>query len=197
MSPVWRSLLSQIAEHTDVVWVGGAREVPGWLSDLNISTESSPPSEPTIRAVSCASPRHEILEAFRWARRHMAKGVLPQELAIATASPALWDDHVLAQAEASNLPVHFIHGRAALSTAEGQLCAALAEILLRGFSRTRVVRLVALLRNPKQAIQVGAERLVARAAKRHTVTGRVPLARCNRRVDARDLFGREGPPTVA
>ena len=76
----------------------------------------------------------------------MAKGVLPQELAIATASPALWDDHVLAQAEASNLPVHCIHGRAALSTAEGQLCAALAEILLRGFSRTHVVRLVALLR---------------------------------------------------
>ena len=146
MSPVWRPLLSQIAEHTDVVWVGGAREIPGWLSDPNIFTETSPPSEPTILAVSCASPRHEILEAFRWARRHMAKGVLPQELAIATASPALWDDHVLAQAEASNLPVHFIHGRAALSTAEGQLCAALAEILLRGFSRTRVVRLVALLR---------------------------------------------------
>ena len=77
MSPVWRPLLSQIAEHTDVVWVGGAREIPGWLSDPNISTETSPPSEPTIRAVSCASPRHEILEAFRWARRHLAEGVLP------------------------------------------------------------------------------------------------------------------------
>ena len=146
MSPVWRPLLSHIAEHTDVVWVGEAREIPGWLSDPNVSTKTSPPLEPTIQAVSCANPRHEILEAFRWARRHMAKGVLPQELAIATASPALWDDHVLAQAEASNLPVHCIHGWAALSTAEGQLCAALAEILLRGFSRTRVVRLVALLR---------------------------------------------------
>ena len=74
------------------------------------------------------------------------RGVFPQEVAIATASPEMWDDHVLAQAEASNLPVHFVHGRAALSTAEGQLCAALAEILLRGFSRTRVVRLIALLR---------------------------------------------------
>ena len=144
MSPVWRPLLSQIAEHTDVVWVGGAREIPGWLSDPNISTETSPPSEPTIRAVSCASPRHEILEAFRWARRHLAEGVLPQELA--SRQRRRHCGMTVAQAEASNLPVHFIHGRAALSTAEGQLCAALAEILLRGFSRTRVVRLVALLR---------------------------------------------------
>ena len=146
MAPVWRPLISQIAQHTEVVWVGEARKIPDWLSDPNIAIETSPRLEPAIRAVSCASLRHEILEAFRWARQHLAGGVLPQEVAIGTASPEMWDDHVLAQAEASNLPVHFIHGRAALSTAEGQLCAALAEILLRGYSRTRVVRLIALLR---------------------------------------------------
>lgn len=146
MSPVWRPLLSLIAEHTDVIWVGEARQVPGWLSEMKIAVETSARSESAVRAVSCASPRHEILEAFRWARRHLTQGALPQQIALATASPNMWDDHVLALAEAANLPLHFIHGRTALSTAEGQLAAALAEILLRGLSRTRVVRLVALLR---------------------------------------------------
>ncbi len=154
MSPVWRPLLSEIAEHTEVVWVAEAREIPAWLSpDTNISVETSQCFEPAIRAVSCASPQHEILEAFRWARQHLATGIPPQELAIATASPEMWDDHVLAQAESSNLPVHFIHGRPALSTAGGQLCAALAEILLRGFSFMRVVRLVALLRNQNKRFE--------------------------------------------
>ena len=147
MSPVWRPLLLLIAQHTEVVWVGGAREIPDWLSGTDIAAETSPQSEPTVRAVSCASPRHEILEAFRWARRHLAQGALPQQLAITTASPEGWDDHVLALAEATNLPLHFVHGRPLLSTADGQLTAALAESLLRGFSRPRVVRFVDLLRS--------------------------------------------------
>ena len=54
---------------------------------------------------------------------------------------------MLALAESANLPLHFIHGRAALSTADGQLAAALSEILLRGFSRMRIVRMAALLRS--------------------------------------------------
>lgn len=70
-----------------------------------------------------------------------------QEIAIAAASPDGWDDHVLALAESANLPIHFVHGRAALSIPEGQLAAALAEILLRGFSRRRLVRFVALVRS--------------------------------------------------
>lgn len=146
MSPVWRPMLTRMAQHGTVVWVAEAREIPGWLSETKIAVQRAPPSKPTISTVSCASPRHEILEAFRWARRHLARGVLPQQIAITTASPETWDDHVLAMAESANLPLHFMHGRTALSAAEGQLAAALAEILLRGFSRTRIVRLVALLR---------------------------------------------------
>ena len=146
MSPVWRPLLARIARHADVEWVAEAREIPGWLSETGTAARKGPRFEPQVSAVSCASPRHEILEAFRWARRHLATGVLPQEVAIATASPETWDDHVLAIAGSANLPVHFIHGQAALSSADGQLAAALAEILLRGFSRDRFVRLVGLLR---------------------------------------------------
>ena len=147
MSPVWRPLLSLISRETDLVWVGKARQIPGWLPHTGIAVETTPAAAPAARAVSCASPRHEILEALRWARQHLAGGALPQQIAITAASPELWDDHMLALAESANLPLHFIHGRAALSTADGQLAAALSEILLRGFSRMRIVRLAALLRS--------------------------------------------------
>lgn len=150
MSPVWRPLLSRISRETDVAWVAGARTAPNWLRDSGTDVKTAPEANPSVRAFSCASPRHEVLEALRWARQHLARGVLPQQIAITAASPENWDDHMLALGEAANLPLHFIHGRTALSTAEGQLAAALAEILLRGFSRTRVVRLAALLRSRNQ-----------------------------------------------
>ena len=150
MSPVWRRLLSLMGRETDVVWVAEARETPDWLHDSGIEVETAPQASPTVRALSCASPRHEVLEALRWARKHLARGVLPQQIAIIATSPENWDDHLLALGEACNLPLHFIHGRTVLSTAEGQLAAALAEILLRGFSRARVVRLAALLRTQNQ-----------------------------------------------
>ncbi len=153
MSPVWRPMLSRIAEHTEVVWVAESRQEPEWLSESSVSVETSAQNKPAIQTFSCASPRHEVLEALRWARRHLASGATPQEIAIVTASPESWDDHVLALMESANLPLHFIHGRSALSTSQGQLVAALAETLLRGFSRTRVVRLVALLRSQTKAFE--------------------------------------------
>lgn len=150
MSPVWRRLLSLISRETGVVWVAEAREIPDWLHDSEIEVETAPKASPTVRALSCASPRHEVREALRWARQHLAQGALPQQIAIVATSPENWDDHMLALGEACNLPLHFIHGRTVLSTTEGQLAAALAEILLRGFSRARVVRLAALLRSQNQ-----------------------------------------------
>ena len=153
MSPVWHPMISRIAEHTEVVWVAGARQVPEWLSSTGIPVETSTPTQPAVQTFSCASPRHEMLEALRWARQLLASGATPQEIAIVTASPESWDDHVLALMESANLPLHFIHGRSAHSTSQGQLVAALAETLLRGFSRTRVVRLVALLRSQTKAFE--------------------------------------------
>ncbi len=153
MSPVWRPLLSLITQATEVVWMAEARHVPDWLSSTGIAVQRSTPQQPAISAISCASPRHEVLEALRWARRHLAQGASPQQIAIVAASPEAWDDHMLALAETANLPIHFVHGRAALTASEGQLAAALAEVLLRGFSRTRLIRFVALLRsqNPRFA----------------------------------------------
>ena len=153
MSPVWRPLLSCMAQSTEVVWIADARHVPDWLSSTGIPVETTIPYQPSTKAVSCASPRHEILEALRWARQHITAGALPQQIAITATSPESWDDHMLALAEAANLPMHFVHGHAALTTSEGQLAAALAEVLLRGFSQTRLTRFVALLRsqNPRFA----------------------------------------------
>lgn len=147
MSPVWRPLLTVMMQNTEVVWMAEARRVPDWLSTTGIAVERTTPKHPAVSAISCASPRHEILEALRWARRHLVQGASPQQIAITAASPEAWDDHMLALAKTGNLPIHFAHGRAALTTAEGQLAAALAEVLLRGFSRTRLTRLIALLRS--------------------------------------------------
>ena len=50
--------------------------------------------------------------------------------------------------------LHFVQGRKALSTPEGQLAAALAEVLLRGFSQARMTRLIALLRSQNSDFKI-------------------------------------------
>ena len=147
MSPVWRPLLSAMTQATDVAWIADASYIPNWLHSTAVRIEVRASTTPTISAISCASPRHEVLEALRWARQHLTQGTAPQEIAIAAASPEAWDDHMLALGEAANLSIHFAHGRAVLTTSAGQLAAALAETLLRGFSQTRLTRLVGLLRS--------------------------------------------------
>ena len=146
LSLVWRPLLKEVATHTEVIWFAEKEKISPWLEDTNIRIEERPPANPTVLSYSCAEPQHEILEAFRWARRHLSRGIRPQDLAIATASPEIYDDYVLAMSQTSGIPVHFIHGRAAVETPEGQLTAALAEVLLQGFSRERIRRFVELLR---------------------------------------------------
>jgi hypothetical protein len=148
MSPVWRPFLSALKDVTDVQWVAGPRQVPAWVRDLGIVIAETAPEHPEIQCESCASPRHEALEAMRWARALIASGrAKPEEIAIAAASPAEWDHHFDALGEMAGIELHFVHGRKVLSTAEGQLAAALAELLLRGFSQARMTRLVGLLRS--------------------------------------------------
>jgi PD-(D/E)XK nuclease superfamily protein len=147
MSPVWRPLLAALAAETDMQWIAGPRHVPLWVYELGIPVAEAPRETPEIRTESCASPRHEALEALRWARELIAGGrARPEEIAIAAASPEEWDDHFLALGEMSGFDLHFVHGRKVLTTPDGQLAAALAEVLLRGFSHTRMVRLASLLR---------------------------------------------------
>jgi hypothetical protein len=66
------------------------------------------------------------------------------EIAITAAACEPWDEHVLALAADTGLRIHFAHGVPALSTRDGQRCAALADVLVRGLSEPRVRRLVGL-----------------------------------------------------
>jgi hypothetical protein len=146
LEPVWRPLLQHLSAATEVVWIAGPRYVPDWVAEIGLPISREPATTPTLIAESCASPRHEALEALRWARALLAQGrALPHEIAIATAAPQAWDDHFAAFAESTDFELHFVHGRRVLELGEGQLAAALAELLLRGFSRTRMIRLVDVL----------------------------------------------------
>src|SRR5690606_37986656 len=99
----------------------------------------------------CADPRHEALEALRWARELLATGkARPEEIALAAPATAEWERHVAVIAAEAALPVAFAGGRPALSTGDGQAAAALAEILLKGLSRSRVHRLLSLIHGQTQ-----------------------------------------------
>jgi hypothetical protein len=128
MSPVWRPFLAALAAETDVQWIAGPRHVPPWVHELGIPVVETPRENPEIRTESCASPRHEALEALRWARELIAsRRARPEEIAIAAASPEEWDDHFLALGDMSGLDLHFVHGRKVLTTPDGQLAAAIAD----------------------------------------------------------------------
>jgi PD-(D/E)XK nuclease superfamily len=153
LEPVWQGLLTDIAKHIPVAWNVGPREAPGWLDGTTITLRKSAPVTPTLEMQSCATARHEVIEALRWARALLAAGAARvEEVAIAAASPGAYDDIMEAAAADATLPLHFAHGRRALNTRDGQAAAALADILVRGLSQDRVRRLVALARAPGTAL---------------------------------------------
>jgi hypothetical protein len=146
MSPCWRPLLHAVGEIVPVTWIAGSRHVPDWIRKTRAEVRSEAPSKAQPVLYSCAHPHHEVVEAFRWMRALLAAGTArPQEIAIAAASPADFDDHVLALSRDCNIPVHFVHGIKAVAGRDGQLAAALAEVLVKGISQEKVRRLFTLL----------------------------------------------------
>ncbi|HET8701093.1 MAG TPA: hypothetical protein VFL97_05455, partial [Nitrococcus sp.] len=148
LDPVWQPLLLALAKVTPVYWPTLPELRPRWAShNTSIIWQEIVSEAPRVTRVSCASPGHEALEALRWARGLLAAGTArPEEIAIAAPATAEWDPHIALIAVAADLPVAFAGGRPALSTADGQAAAALAEILLKGLSRSRVRRLLSLIR---------------------------------------------------
>ena len=152
MSPCWRPLLAALTTVVPVRWVAGARSTPSWLGNMNIDVRRDAPTGPERRLFSCATPRHEALEAFRWMRELLVSGkARPEEIAIAAASPTDFDDAMLALSCDANIPIHFVHGVKAVTTRDGQTAAALAEVLIKGISQERVQRLLALLHGASKA----------------------------------------------
>jgi hypothetical protein len=138
--------LAPLTTMVPVVWVAGTRSPPAWLDKLKIDVRREARSDPELRLFSCATLQHEALEAFRWMRELIASGkARPEEIAIGAASPADFDDHMMALSADANIPIHFVHGVKAVTHRAGQTAAALAEALIKGISQERVRHLFALL----------------------------------------------------
>ena len=153
MSPCWRPLLAALTTTVPVAWVAGARSTPSWLDKMKIDVRREARNDPELRLLSCATPQHEALEAFRWMRELIASGkARPEEIAIAAANPTDFDDHMMALSADANIPIHFVHGVKAVTNRDGQTAAALAEALIKGISQERVRRLFALLHDASKAI---------------------------------------------
>ena len=145
--PVYRPLLDELSAHVSVRWNGQHADTPPQLPN-GIQFEQAPAAAPRLELDICSEPQHEVVEALRWARQLLAEGAAhPNEIAIAAASPEAYDHALVSLADESSLPLHFGHGFPALATLEGQACAALADVLLRGLHRHRVARLVSLSRS--------------------------------------------------
>lgn len=147
LDPVWRPLLVELAAVVPVTWRSHHDRHPAWIEGAAIRVEHCAAHQPRLERVACADPRHEALEALRWARELIAGGhAQPQDIAIAAPVTAEWDAHFAAMVADANLPFAFVHGRPALETQDGQAAAALAEVLLGGLGQHRVRRLLALTR---------------------------------------------------
>ncbi len=152
VDPVWQTLILVLHTPGNLHWRSneqlGARKghvAPDWWECKCKDQTYDALTNPTVRAVTGATARHEVIEAMRWARSLLAQGVDAADIAFAAASPGEYDDLVLAMSFEASLPIHFAHGRRALSTRNGQAAAALADIVLHGLSQDRVRRLVALV----------------------------------------------------
>ncbi len=143
IDPIWRPLINRLREFIEVEWDAPVSCDVSWFHGTPWHVA---PKDGKRRSVSCADPHHETLEAMRWARELLASGrARASDIAISTTAPVAWDDYMLALVSASNLPVSFVHGRPALTTRDGQRCAALADALRNGLSQARVRRLLSLV----------------------------------------------------
>ena len=145
LSPCWRPLLQELTAHTSVSWTAGPRPTPPWLEAFDVTINRADPTAPAISTVSAATAYHEAIEAIRWARGLMASGEAePADIGIAAALTGDYDDHLLALRADANLDLHYVHGIKVTTTRDGQAAAALADLLIRGFSQTRMRRLATL-----------------------------------------------------
>ena len=128
LSPVWRPLLHALSAHVPVRWIAGPRPVPEWLDGAAIEIVREEARTPEVAVVSAATAYHEAVEAMRWARQLLTSGrAEPAEIAIASATPADYDDHLLALRADASLDLHFVHGVKVTASREGQAAAALAD----------------------------------------------------------------------
>lgn len=153
--PCWREILTALAATVPVSWhlVAGAEVDLEWLARAGVAFVPASAHGPEESIAASADPRHEVVEALRWARALIASGrAQPGEIALAAAQTSEWDDDLQAAAAAGSLPVYFAGGRRALSTFPGQQAAALADLLVRGLTRSRALRVFRLCGSTSPAL---------------------------------------------
>src|SRR6185437_7012936 len=91
---LWRPLFLGLAQNVPVSWRALGEADRGWFPG---AVEIKPPVTPKrLKGEVCADPRAEVVEAMRWVRELLSRGdVKASDVALATAAPATWDDHVL------------------------------------------------------------------------------------------------------
>ena len=150
VAPCWRRLFLALTQRTSVEWHSFERMKKhlSWMQGSAISTVFSPDKSPRQSSVVCATPKHEVMEALRWARELIVAGrARPHEIAIVAAATQDWDEKFRVLLVDSQLPVHLAQGRSAASTYPGQQAASLATVLVQGLSHDRVVQALRLLHN--------------------------------------------------
>ncbi len=150
VAPCWRRLFLSLAGSTSVEWhsIETLREQLTWSQDSTIRAVVKPKQTPRQSSVVCATPKHEAIEALRWARQLIVSGrAKPHDIAIVASATEDWDEDFRVLVADSQLPLHLVHGRSATSTFSGQQAGSLATILLEGLSHDRVVRALRLLHN--------------------------------------------------
>lgn len=149
IAPCWRPLLRALSEEVSIVIriPEQTRVHFAWTAGTKLGMEMmGEASAPTRQVCGCASPRHEAVEALRWARELIASASAhPDEIAIVSAGVTDYDDYFRTLVADSHLPVHFVHGKLAISEFGGQQAAALADVVRNGLSQDRVVRALRLL----------------------------------------------------
>jgi hypothetical protein len=150
VAPCWRRLFLALAGSTSVEWysIETLREQLNWIQGSATCSVFKAKQTPGQSSVVCATPKHEVIEALRWARELIVSGrAKPHEIAIVASATEDWDEDFRVLVGDSQLPLHFVHGRNATSTFPGQQAASLATILTEGLSHDRVVRALRLLHN--------------------------------------------------
>ena len=97
IEPVWRPMIHDLCAMAPVFWTAPPGADTAWFRG-EIRTATAVAATPV--QVTCADPRHEVLEAFRWARGLIASGQAePRDIAICGVSTDEWDEYIVALAE--------------------------------------------------------------------------------------------------
>ena len=186
VAPVWRPLIEALGKVVAVEWRAPKQADAEWFSGALAIAAPAGAIAPSV--VSCADPHHEVVESLRWARNLITSGAAkPHEIAIASASTFAWDDHFLGLSADTGLRLHFAHGIPALSTRDGQCCAALADVLLHGLSQQRVRRLFLLSQGQGLALDRLPERWLSALPRGATLPSLEDWQRAVNAAKARDV----------